>query len=80
MKTPTKPTAPDDFQHCERLIAVCLSSVQRDIVNDFPRWDMDPPQRESYEDAVSYVTALGDYADRVMATDRLTLKKRHLIP
>lgn len=31
-----------------------------------PRWDLDPPQRESYNDPISYVLGLGHYADRVL--------------
>ena len=69
-----------DFEHCERLIAICLTKSQKDVLKDHPRWDCNPPQRENYEDAASYVTALGDYADRVICEERALLRKHHLIP
>lgn len=40
----------------------------------YPRWDLDPPQREEYNDPVSYMKGLAEYADRIAASEK---EKRH---
>ncbi len=32
-----------------------------------PRWDLNPPQREEYDDDRSYAVGLRNYADRLIA-------------
>lgn len=43
-----------------------LTSAQLEYIHNEtkPRWDLDPPQREEYENDYYYMIALGQYADR----------------
>jgi hypothetical protein len=38
-----------------------------------PRWDLDPPQREEFDDELSYLIGLRDYADRLIAAKSATM-------
>ena len=56
-----------------RIFGVCLSSAQNAALaadKCAPRWDLDPPQRETYYNDTEYVFGLRDYADRLIAANK----------
>jgi len=56
-----------DWSTCEQLIEQGLTPEQRQVLDGPPVWVCDPPQRESYDEAADYVSALSDYTHRVIA-------------
>jgi len=50
-----------------------LKPEQLKYLNDekWPRWDLDPPQRENYGNDWDYTVAIGQYADRCIETELL---------
>lgn len=52
------------------LFGVPFTTIQNAALKtdqQFPRWDLEPPQREEYADDHGYALGLRDYADRLIA-------------
>jgi hypothetical protein len=55
----------------KKLFGVTFTTKQwAAIIQDPPRWDLNPPQREEYNDDHSYAIGEREYANRVLATIR----------
>lgn len=70
LKLTTQTDPVDDANECERLEKELLTVEQKRFLDNerFPRWELNPPQREEYDTPRNYVLALGRYADAAQVT------------
>ena len=55
-----------------RVFGVCFSAAQNAALaadEHDPRWDLNTPQREEYDDDYAYALGLRDYADRLIVAN-----------
>lgn len=67
-----QPSAPKTVQ----VFGVPFTQEQMAACVELPKWELNPPQREEYESDSSYAIDLREYADKIIAAEKIIAAKR----